>query len=77
MKKEQIAIAMLGFGISQVALGLIARKKREKEFTASLHTAAENATNYMKRQMQSMNPYAKVGAFGVSAAMEDAKGTPE
>lgn len=77
MKKGTLATALIGFGISQIVLGVIASKKREKEFKRSMDAAAQNATDILKRQLQSGNPYFNAGAFGVKTAMEmERKNTP-
>lgn len=74
MKKGTLATALIGFGISQIVLGVIASKKREKEFKSAMDAAAQNATDILKRQLQSGNPYYNAGAFGVKTAMEMEKG---
>ncbi len=74
MKKGTLATALIGFGISQVVLGVIASKKREKEFKRAMDDAAQNATNYLKRQLKSNDPFFNTGAYGVSAAMKMEEG---
>ena len=80
MKKENVAIALIGFGISQVILGVITSKKREKEFKRSMDEAARGATDILRRQLwRSYDPLYNAGAYGVNAAMkmeEERKKTP-
>ena len=76
--KQNIAIGLIGWGISSLILGTIESKRREKEFKRSMETAARNATETLKRSLQSDNPYFNAGAYGVNAAMkmEEDKNTP-
>lgn len=77
--KQNIAIGLLGWGISSLILGAIESKRRERNFKRSMDQAAKNATATLKRTLQTNNPYFNAGAFGVGAAMKvenDKKNTP-
>lgn len=75
--KQNIAIGLIGWGISSLILGAIESRRREKEFKRSMDQAAKNATETLKRSLQTDNPYFNAGAYGVDAAMEmERKKTP-
>lgn len=78
MKKGTLATALIGFGISQIILGAIVSKKREKELKRSAEEAGRNATDILKLHLNNSNPFVNAGAFGVNAAMkmEERKKTP-
>ncbi|MBO7366746.1 MAG: hypothetical protein J6U28_08640 [Bacteroidales bacterium] len=77
--KQNIAIGIIGWGISSLILGAIESKRRERDFKRSMDQAAKNATATLKRSLQTENPYFNAGAYGVKTAMEmenDRKNTP-
>lgn len=77
--KQNIAIGIIGWGISSLILGAIESKRREKQFKRQMDQAAKNATATLKRSLQADNPYFNAGAFGVKTAMEmeeERKNTP-
>lgn len=68
--KQNIAIGIIGWGISSLILGAIESKRRERDFKRSMDQATKNATATLKRTLQTNNPYFNAGAFGVKTAME-------